>query len=456
MADFDKFVNELNIMINSGSNEKKNESKNEVVVKEVSSGGVKRKLKLLFVSTHVNQGNGYSKVAYQMLLELAKCPWLEVTHFGTQKIPTGPGGDLNRKYPDNIKVIDGSALEKEKQLGFSFLELATAIIPSEKPDIVFIYNDLAVICSYIEQIRKLHDNRSFKIWTYLDLTYQCVPQQLLDIINRDVERVFCFTKGWKDVLKSQGITRPVDVMNHAVSSRLLRVVPRDMARQSLGLPKDVFLFTSINKNIPRKRLDLLIISFVKLIVRYPTKNVFLLIVGDKGDQGGYPLFDIFARELKLNNGDVGIYGNRLLITSRDSCYRDEDINLLYNAGDVGVSCAEGEGFGLCTFEQMYLGIPQIAPNILGYNEYCNSNNSLLVSPKLRYYIPKGYNSVTGEAQMVDPEDVTKAMETYVFDENLRKAHGKEGKEKVSEYTWEKSMATFMKRLKVHYEEDDDD
>lgn len=455
MGDFDKFVSELNLMINSAE-DKKVESKNEVVVKDVSSGELKRKLKLLVVSTHVNQGNGYSKVVYQMLLELAKYPWLEVTHFGTQKIPLGPGGDLNRKYPENIKVIDGSGLEKEKQLGFSFTELSSVTIPSEKPDIVLIYNDLAVICSYIEQIRKLHDNRSFKIWTYVDLTYQCIPQQLLDIVNRDVERVFCFTKGWKDVLKSQGITRPVDVMNHAVNTRLLRKVPRDMARQTLGLPKDVFLFTSINKNIPRKRLDLLIMSFVKLIVRYPTKNIFMLIVADKGDQGGYPLFDIFARELKLNGGDVGMYGNRLLITSRDSCYRDEDINLLYNAGDVGVSCAEGEGFGLCTFEQMYLGVPQIAPNILGYNEYCNSENSLLVTPKLRYYIPKGYNSVTGEAQMVDPEDVSKAMESYVFDENLRKAHGKAGKEKVSEYTWEKSMGTFMKRLKVHYEEEEDD
>jgi phosphomannomutase len=154
MTDFEKFVNELNVMINSGDDDKKVESKNEVVVKNVSSVEVKRKLKLLFISTHVNQGNGYSKVAYQMLLELAKYEWLEVTHFGTQKMSTGPGGDLNRKYPDNIKVIDGSALEKDKQLGFSFVELAAAVIPSEKPDIVFIYNDLSIISAYIEEIRK--------------------------------------------------------------------------------------------------------------------------------------------------------------------------------------------------------------------------------------------------------------------------------------------------------------
>jgi glycosyltransferase involved in cell wall biosynthesis len=460
MADFDNFVKELNTMIQSSSSSSSTSSSSNTSslvdvssVKEVNNEVVKRKLKLLFVSTHVNQGNGYSKVAYQMLTELAQYSWLQVTHFGTQKIP---GGDLNRKYPENMKVIDGTALEKDKQLGFAFNELASIIIPSEKPDIVFIYNDLAVTCSYIEQIRKLHENRKFKIWTYLDLTYQCISQQLLDVINRDVERIFCFTKGWKEVLKSHSITRPVDVMNHAVSPKLLRQIPREMARQTLGLPKEVFLFTSINKNIPRKRLDLLIIAFVKLIIRFPTKSLFMLLVADKGDTGGYQLFDIFAREIKLNGGSVEMFGNRLLVTSKDSCYRDEDINLLYNSGDVGVSCAEGEGFGLCTFEQMYLGVPQIVPNILGYNEYCTSENSTLVEPKLRYYIPKAYNPVTGEAQMVDPEDISKAMEAYVFDENLRKAHGKAGKEKVSEYTWTKSMATFVKRLKTQYEVDEDE
>ena len=461
MTDFTNFVNELNSMLQSSNSSSVSSSlvskevekvKNEVIV-EKKSDETQRKLKLLVVSTHVNQANGYSRVVYQLLQELSQYSWLKISHFGTQKIN---GGDVGRSYPKNVKQIDGTSLEKEKQAGFAFSELASIIIPSEKPDVVLIYNDLAIICSYIEQIRKVHENRTFKIWSYLDLTYQCVPQIMVDVLNRESERVFCFTKGWKDVLKSQGITRPVDVMNHGIDSKLLRPIPRDMARQTLGLPKDVFLFTSLNKNIPRKHLDLVIMSFVKLMIRFPMKPLFMLLVADKGDQGGFQLFDIFAREIKLSGGSVEMCGNRLLITSRDTCYRDEDINLLYNAGDVGISCAEGEGFGLCTFEQMYLGVPQIVPNILGYNEYCTDENSLMVPPKLRYYLPKVYNSVTGEIQVVDPEDVSKAMEKYVFDENLRKMHGKAGKEKVSTYTWNKCTATLVKRLKVLYDDEEDD
>jgi glycosyltransferase involved in cell wall biosynthesis len=431
MSDLAQFVSELNSIIQPA---------------EESS----KKVKLLIVSTHTNQINGYSKVVLNLLQQLATHSWLQLVHFGTQKMVNA---DLNRTVPSSVKQIDATALEKEKQTGFAFSELP-AVINSEKPDIVFIYNDLAVIGTYIESIRKAIENRPFKIWAYVDLTYLAPPQPMIDILNRDVERVFCFTKGWKDVIKASGITRPVDVLNHGVDSLMFRSITKEVARQQLGLPKDVFLFTSINKNIPRKRLDLLIISFVKLIVRFPTKNIFMLIVADKGDQGGFPLFEIYAREIKVHGGSVDMFGNRLLITSKDTCYRDEDINMLYNCGDAGVSCAEGEGFGLCTFEQMSLGVPQIVPDINGYNEYCHSDNSLMVKPAMRAYIPQAHNSVTGEAQLVSPEDFSKAMERYVFDEDLRRLHGRLAKEKVATYTWSKVSSTLVKRLRAAQEEDE--
>lgn len=431
MSDLAQFVSELNSIIQPAEETSK-------------------KVKLLIVSTHTNQINGYSKVVLNLLQQLATHSWLQLVHFGTQKMVNA---DLNRTVPSSVKQIDATALEKEKQTGFAFSELP-AVINSEKPDIVLIYNDLAVIGTYIESIRKAIENRPFKIWAYVDLTYLAPPQSMIDILNRDVERVFCFTKGWKDVIKASGITRPVDVLNHGVDSLMFRSITKEVARQQLGLPKDVFLFTSINKNIPRKRLDLLIISFVKLIVRFPTKNIFMLIVADKGDQGGFPLFEIYAREIKVHGGSVDMFGNRLLITSKDTCYRDEDINMLYNCGDAGVSCAEGEGFGLCTFEQMSLGVPQIVPDINGYNEYCHSDNSLMVKPTLRSYIPQSHNSVTGEAQLVNPEDFSKAMERYVFDEDLRRLHGRLAKEKVATYTWSKVSTTLVKRLRAAQEEDE--
>jgi hypothetical protein len=459
--DFDNFIKQLNSAIAPSEHSTVPVTSLNAVSPVVSSNASEsvptkstKKLKILIVSTHINQINGYSKVIMNIIQQLGTQEWIDVVHFGSQRIN---GGDLGRQYPKNVKVIDASALEKQKGLGFAFSELPN-VINAEKPDIVFIYNDMAIISSYIEEIRKAIQNRFFKIWAYLDLTHVGFPQNVFDVINRDVERVFCFNKFWKNELKNNGITRPVDVMTHGVDPKVFRTIPRELARQSLGLPRDILLFTSMNKNIPRKRLDLVIMSFVKLIVRFPTKPIFLLIVADKGDKGGFNLFEIFARELKLAGATTEAFGNRLLITSKDAAYRDEDINLLYNCGDVGISCAEAEGFGLCTFEQMSVGVPQIVPNIAAYKEYCNEDNSIMVEPKMRYYIPQAYTTVTGEAHLVDPEDVAKAMEKYVFDEDLRKLHSKLGKEKVGggNYSWEKCCATFIKRLNTIKEEIEED
>ena len=453
----DDFVKQLNSVINPATPEPSPTvfssvppSPNTVAAPANVSESQGKKIKVLIVSTHINQVNGYSKVTFNILQQLAVIPWISLVHFGTQKLANG---DLGRKYPAGVKVIDGTAMEKQKMAGFAFSELP-GVITSEKPDIVLIYNDLSVICGYIEEIRKAIQNRFFGLWAYVDSNYKSQPQPLIDILNRDVERIFCFTKYWKDEIKSQGITRPVDVMNHGINTQMVRPIPKELARQSLGLPKDVFLFSSMNRNTSRKRLDLLVMSFVKLIVRFPIKPIFMLVVADKGDKGGYQLFEIFSRELKLAGATTDTFGNRLLITSSNTCYKDDDINLLYNCADVGVSCAEGEGWGLCSFEQMSVGIPQIVPEIGGYTEYCNNNNSIMVKPKMRYYIPQVHGAVTGEAQIVDTEDVAKAMERYVFDEDLRKLHGKLAKEKISEYTWDKCCSTLIKRLKALQEEDD--
>jgi glycosyltransferase involved in cell wall biosynthesis len=243
-------------------------------------------------------------------------------------------------------------------------------------------------------------------------------------------------------------------MTHGIDLKLHRRIPKELARQTVGLPKDILLFTSYNRNQPRKRLDIVIMAFVELITRYPTKPIFMLMIADKGDRGGYPLFDIFSRELKNKKVSVEMYGNRLLLTNKETCYTDEDMNMFNNIGDVGINCAEGEGFGLCAFDQMSVGVPQIVPNINGYNEYCTEANSLLVEPKWRSYIPHGYNVISGEAQIVDYMDIANAMDKYVCDEELRKIHAKKAQESIAKYTWEESVKPLIKRLQSITKEDE--
>lgn len=407
-------------------------------------------VRFMLVSTHAHQYTGYSKVSHGILQQLSKVPNVDLIHFGFQKHPQ-VAPDF-RPYPSNVDVIDAGALENPVEQGFGYKAL-TEVIKKKNPHVIMIYNDMAVVARFLEEIRKTAVvPRPYKIWVYCDQVYDCQHQGMIDILNRDCDRIFAFTSYWKKQLKEQGVTRPLSVLGHGFDPKTFFTVPKDLARKSLKLPEDAFVIMSLNRNQPRKRYDIMIMAFVELVVKYPTKPIVLLCICDKGEKGGWWLFEIFVRELKRKGVSIEQYGNRLMISSQDMAFKDEDVNVLYNVADLGISTADGEGWGLCTFEQMGVGIPQVVPDIGGYKEYCSSSNSMIVKPKHRYYLPSVYSIVGGEAQVCDPHDVCLAIEEYVNDSEKLRAHGQKAKDTVVTYTWERATKDLVKALKDEVEE----
>jgi glycosyltransferase involved in cell wall biosynthesis len=411
------------------------------------------KLKFLLVSTHAHQFTGYSKVSYGILQELSKEPWLQTTHFGFQHFQDV--GNTYRPYPPNVDVIDAAALEKPVQQGFGY-SLLPDVIRKRQPHVVMLYNDLFVVARFLEEIRTSGIPRNFQIWVYVDQVYPVQNQAFLDILNRDADRVFAFSAYWKKVLKDQGITRPIDLLHHGFFEKQNFPISKDLARKQLSLPKDVFLFLNVNRNQPRKRYDLLIMAFVELITKYPTKPIFLLCLCDKGEKGGWPLFELFANEFKTRGVEMTQdFATRLIITQQNMSFKDEDINLFYNAADVGISTADGEGWGLCQFEQMGVGVPQVVPAIGGFKEYCTPENSVLVEAKTKYYLPNVYIPVGGLASACLPHDICLAMEEYVHDSVKREKHGIAARETVLKYTWKRACETLIRRLQTVKDDKDE-
>ncbi len=416
---------------------------------QADPAAAKDKLRFLMVSTHVQQFTGYSKVSHGILTELAKQPWLQITHFGFQRLHDLPS-DF-RRLPPAIDVIDASALEKPLQQGFGFGALPD-VIRKKKPHVVMIYNALAVVAQFVEAIRKSGIPRTFQLWVYCDQVYTTQTQAYLDMLNRDADRVFAFSPFWRKCLKDQGITRPVDTLMHGFNSKQVFPIPKALARRQIALPEDVFLFMNLNRNQPRKRYDILIQAFVELIVKYPTKPIVLLCICDRGEKGGWWLFELFQRELQLRGVPVEQFSNRLIVTAQNMSFKDEEINVFYNAADVGITTADGEGWGLCQFEQMGVGIPQVVPDIGGFKEFCTPENSMQVKPTVRYYQPTAHCPVGGEAHACSPHDVCLAMEEYVLNSEKRVAHGAAAREKVLTYTWERACETLVKRLQTAKDE----
>ena len=404
-----------------------------------------KQLKFLMVSTHAHQFTGYSKVSYNVLQVLSKLPWLSVTHYGFQKFPNVP--PQYRPYPPNIDLIDAAATEKPGTgaQGFGITALPE-VIRRKQPHVVMIYNDMSIVAKFLEEIRKSGIPRNFKIWVYCDQVYTTQLQGYLDVLNRDADVVFAFTPFWKKCLKDQGVTRPLDTLLHGFDSRQFFTVPKEIVRKQIGIPNEAFVLLNINRNQPRKRYDILIMAFVELVVKYPTKPIFLMCICDKGEKGGWWLFEIYQRELKLRGVPIEQFGNRLMISSQDMTFKDEDVNMFYNVADVGISTADGEGWGLCQFEHMGVGVPQVVPDIGGFKEFCNTQNSIIVKPSHRYYLPSVYSPVGGEAHACDPHAICLGIEEYLLDTDKRLAHGKKAKDTVLAYTWEAATANLVKRL----------
>uniref|UniRef100_A0A6C0DHH5 Glycosyl transferase family 1 domain-containing protein n=1 Tax=viral metagenome TaxID=1070528 RepID=A0A6C0DHH5_9ZZZZ len=396
------------------------------------------KLKLLLVSTDIHQTSGYSKVTYGLLKELGKSSWLQVVHYAIQG---DPGLNPDRTYSTNVTPYP---FDKTIEKGFGFGQLAAAVV-KEAPHVIMIYNDIGVVTKYLEVLKDYKG----KVWIYLDQIYENGTSPL--ILNK-VDRIFCFTKEWKDLLKRLGIIKPIDVLPHGFDKDMFPVISRSLARQQLKIPEDVFLFLNLNRNQPRKHYDLLIMAFVDLISRSPEKSLFLMCVCDDGSLGGYPLFDIFSHELAKRSLNPDQFGNRLIQSNRHLDFTDAEIGVLYQAADVGITCTDGEGFGLCSFESMGLGVPQVLTNVIGHRTFCDASNSILVEPTLTMYVPTTVSQLGGEARIVDPLVVSKAMETYVNDASLRLTHGLMAAKTVAGFTWSNVSWALVKRLELLHAE----
>ena len=89
---------------------------------------------------------------------------------------------------------------------------------------------------------------------------------------------------------------------------------------------------------------------------------------------------------------------------------DDELNLLYNACDVGINTAMGEGWGLVSFEHGAAGAAQIVPDHTACGELWRGSAELI--PPARSYVPD-FSPL--EMSEVSPEGVAAALEALYRD-----------------------------------------
>lgn len=406
--------------------------------------------RVLFFGTHPYCYNGYCVVTHNLARELAKKPDVQLTIYGFQNFYNNPKHMKEREIPRNVYVYDAHANEAPKQMGFGFDQIPE-FVAMNKPDVCVIYNDMVVVSNVLNKLKEARSamaapHNQFKIMVYIDQVYLHQKTEYIKRLNEEADYVLAFTPYWEGVAKELGITKPTGHLQHGFDPRVHFPVPKPLARQYFGLKKDDFIVLNLNRNQPRKRWDTCLQAYADFVSRHMAEPVKLLIA--TATTGAWNLLEIYERELKKRGFTLEEGMRHIILIDNPQQLADEDINILYNVADVGINTCDGEGFGLCNFEQAAIGTPQIVPHIGGFRDFFDEDNAMLVTPKLTFYIDSGRDGVGGEAQMCDWRDFSAALEKYYTDAKLRESHGLACRRRIlRDYRWADLGERFYRQLK---------
>jgi glycosyltransferase involved in cell wall biosynthesis len=433
----------------------------EVTVAPIPSDG---RTRVLFCGTYpIGQSNGYSRVVYYIAKYLGLKTDIALTIYGFQNFQQTQGSQQRSDIPANVRLHDAYATEDPKRNGFGEKEIGKFL--KENPqDIVIIFNDMVITSALTQTIMQeltLEERNRFKLISYMDQVYPYQKQNYIGVLNQCFDAVIAFTPYWRKTVRSLGLRpdMPCYVFPHGFDHTLYYPIPKKVARLFYNIPEHAFVILNLNRNQPRKRWDHTIMAFAEVVRRQynlmlkakkdgtpPPRPVKLMIA--TAIDGFWNLGELFENELRMCGVPVE-YGKSCLVSlTKPQQMSDRDINILYNACDVGLNTCEGEGFGLCQIEHAAVGHPQVAPKIGGLQDFLTDGHAKLIDARWRYYIDKHRDGIGGVAEVGDHMEYANALWEYYTDDKLFAKHSVAARKYILQhYRWKDVVENFHAIIK---------
>lgn len=297
------------------------------------------------------------------------------------------------------------------------------VVSKERPDVVVIQNDPWNIPAYVEQLDKFK-KRPLLVGAIAIDGKNCRGKSL-----NGLDHVVFWTQFAQDEAARGGYTGSSDIIPLGVDLNLFRPGGRDFARKMLQLPDftlDGFFVLNINRNQPRKRLDLTLEYFAEFAEDTPDAFLYMHVC-PTGEMTGFDVDQL-----------AGYYGlHKRVILAEPGVYQgsaEEDLVLTYQAADVQVSTTQGEGWGLTTMEGMACGIPQVVPEWAALGEWA-ARGAWMVPCTTRAVTPTRINVIGG---LPDRQEFVHALRTLYAQRDARERAIRMGHEVVNDpkFRWE--------------------
>lgn len=383
------------------------------------------KPKIAFCATHPHLGTGYAKVGYHLTKELSK--YYTVLYLGFQNNNSiTEGRDLS-----HMKVFDLAKLAPGSPGNFGFPAIPQ-ILKDEKPDVLMIYND----CAIIQEILSKNTDFSGKRIVYLDLVYDYHHKAKLDYVRENTDHVFTFTEYFKNHL----------IESFDYSSSKVSVLPHgiDYSDSNWNMSKE-FIVLNINRNSYRKRLDMTIESFLDFwkLTNY-ADGIKLQLSCHMNSADGLDILEFMGIMCKKHNKTFEFLSKAILNTTAPCQLPDHVVDNHYKTATVGITTSSGEGWGLFAHQFASLGKPLISTDISAHKEILKDYTNVSWITRVGHYYQN--DLLKGYIPTYDPTDFTRALFYYYADfikGNLKQVDGSSLK---TEYSWDTITKKFVNSL----------
>tara|TARA_B000000437_G_scaffold165288_1_gene121974 strand:- start:19691 stop:21073 length:1383 start_codon:yes stop_codon:yes gene_type:complete len=442
--------------LNENKDKNKDENKDENVKKENGwwYKSENNKKRVLLCGTYpIGTSNGYSKVVYYICKYMEKYDDIELTIYGFQNVANTNGANIRKDISDKIKLYDVMANEKPRRNGFGEKEIGD-FIKKNPQDVIIIFNDNIVTSALTQTIVKecWDEKENFKLISYMDQVYPYQKKNYITLLNTFFDGIITFTPYWENIAKKLGINnKNMYYFPHGFDEKIYYPIKMEIARLYFNLPQNDFLVLNLNRNQPRKRWDITIIAWTKFLNKYYNEKEKLdrkikLVVGTSMN-GYWDLMDLFENEIKFTDIPWNYAKETIISIEQPQQLSDREINILYNACDIGLNTADGEGFGLCGFEGAGLGKPQVSSYVGGMIEFLSEEYSILVKPCTSIYLDCKTVGIGGKAELTSPDEYSNAFWKYYSDPELIKEHSIKCREHIlTHYRWEILIEYFYKYI----------
>lgn len=198
--------------------------------------------------------------------------------------------------------------------------------------------------------------------------------------------------------------------------------------------QDVIILNA-NNCVSRKRLDLTIESFHKLLEKNPLeKRIKLWIHTDMKK------FSQMVSDKKLHLGPNIIVSHNTI--------GDKELQMIYKVCQIGLQTSTGEGWSLTNCEHAMFGSLQVVPDFLATRFHFKDDRGILIPVSLEKTKNEANHSVSIGVPDVENiiESLEKAIQVY-HDKELLTEYQCKSKEYVSSYKWKDMADKIMNVLK---------